>query len=264
MEQTILNKINELNSRGESFAVATIIRTKGSTPRKSGTKMLVTKEGATVGTIGGGCGERGIISEALEALKAGGSRLVELALEEEERGGVGMNCGGTVEVYIDVMNPVPKLLIIGGGHVGAHVAKMGEMLGFSVTVVDPVASEEGFPESIELIKSPIQEAVPKIHIAPNTYIVIATQHKHDEEALKGVVGSEARYIGLVGSKGRVKSIFQTLADEGVPREKLERVHAPIGLDIGAQSPGEIATSIIAEIVKVRNKPGATGKSLSKL
>jgi xanthine dehydrogenase accessory factor len=263
MEQAIFHKINELIAKGETFAIATIIRTTGSTPRKPGTKMLIMGDGSTFGTIGGGCIERGVVSEALDALKVRKPRSVSLALEEEERGGIGMRCGGRVEVFIDVMGVASNLLVVGGGHVGAQVARLGKRLGFSVTVVDPFA-KENLPQGVRLVREPIHEGVPKIEITPETYIVITTEHKADEVALKAVIESPARYIGMIGSRNRVELVFKNLIDEGIPGEKLERVHAPIGLDIGAQTPEEIAVSIMAEIIKTRRNPQATGKSLSEL
>ncbi len=264
MEQPIIDKINELTSAGKPFAIVTIVRTSGSTPRKAGAKMIVTEDGDTFETIGGGCAESGIVSEALDAIVKGEPRMVSMDLEPEEDGGVGMMCGGRVEMYIDVVKPQQKLLIIGGGHVGEHVARMGSMIGLSVTVIDHVAKKEDLPEKAELIKAPLKEGLKKFMITPSTFIVIATRHKYDEEALREVVDSQAKYIGMIGSKSRVKQIFQELADDGISPEYLDRVHAPIGLDIGAQTPEEIATSILAEIIKVQRSPDATGKSLSDI
>jgi xanthine dehydrogenase accessory factor len=261
MHEEIFQKANELLSKGETFAIATIVRTEGSTPRKLGAKMIVLKDGSTFGTIGGDCVESGAVAEALEAIKEGKSRTVSMVLEEEEFGGVGMRCGGKAEVYIEVINPTPKLLILGGGHVGAEVAKLGSGLGFSVTVIDPSVKEENFPKLVKVIPEFIDKGISKVEITPQTYIVIATGHKYDEPALRAVINSEAAYIGMIGSKRKAATVYRNLLDEGVPEENLKRVHAPIGLDIGAETPEEIAVSIIAEIVRERRKPEASGKSL---
>lgn len=261
MHEEIFQKANELIAKGETFAMATIVRTEGSTPRKPGAKMIVRKDGNTFGTIGGDCVESGAVAEALEAIKEGKSRTVSMALEEEELGGVGMRCGGKAEVYIEVINPTPKLLIIGSGHVGAQVAKLGQGVGFSVTVIDPSAKEENFPKLVEVIPEFVDKGISKVEITPQTYIVIATGHKYDEAALKAVIDSEAAYIGMVGSRRKAATIYRNLMDEGVPEEKLKRAHVPIGLDIGAETPEEIAVSIIAEILKECRKPEASGESL---
>jgi xanthine dehydrogenase accessory factor len=264
MTHEIFNKITELAKAGKHFAVATIVHTTGSTPRKPGAKMIIMEDGNTFGTIGGGCAESGVVSEALETIRVGEPRLVEITLEEEERGGVGMLCGGSIRVYIEAVHPMPRLLMIGGGHLGVQIAKLGKTLGFSVTVLDPVIEKEDFPEDVEFVRAPVEEGISKVDINPNTFVVIATRHKYDEEALKAVVNSNAAYIGMVGSKTRVKLIFQKLTEEGIPMKKLKRVHAPIGLDIGAQTPEEIAVSVMAEIIRFQRDQQATGQSLSKL
>jgi len=261
MHEEIFRQANELIAKGETFAIATIVRTEGSTPRKPGAKMIVLGDGSTFGTIGGDCVESGTVAEALEAIKEGKSRTVSMVLEEEELGGVGMKCGGKAEVYIEVITPTPKLLILGCGHIGAQIAKLGQGVGFLVTVIDPSAKEENFPKSVEVIPEFVDKGISKVAITPQTYIVSATGHKYDEAALKAVIDSEAAYIGMVGSRRKVATVYRNLLDEGVPEEKLKRVHAPIGLDIGAETPEEIAVSIIAEIVKARKKPEASGESL---
>ena len=261
MHEEIFRQANEFIAKGETFAIATIVGTEGSTPRKPGAKMIVLGDGSTFGTIGGDCVESGTVAEALEAIKEGKSRTVSMVLEEEELGGVGMKCGGKAEVYIEVITPTPKLLILGCGHIGAQIAKLGQGVGFLVTVIDPSAKEENFPKSVEVIPEFVDKGISKVAITPQTYIVSATGHKYDEAALKAVIDSEAVYIGMVGSRRKVATVYRNLLDEGVPEEKLKRVHAPIGLDIGAETPEEIAVSIIAEIVKARKKPEASGESL---
>lgn len=261
MHEDIFRKINELVEKGETFAVATIVRTEGSTPRKSGAKMIVLPDGKTLGTIGGDCVEAGAVSEAIEAMNEGKPRTVSVALEEEELGGVGMRCGGMVDVYIEVVKPTPKLLIIGGGHVGAEIAKLGQKIGFSVAVIDPSVKREDFPEYVEVIAESVEKGVPKIEITPQTYVVIATGHKYDEDALKAVLDSKAAYIGMLGSRRKAATIYRSLMDQGIPEDMLRKVHTPVGLDIGAETPEEIAVSIIAEVIKKRRKPEAFGESL---
>jgi len=261
MHEKIYKKINELLEQGETFAVVTIVRTEGSTPRKAGAKMIVLPDGSTFGTIGGDCVEAGAVAEALEAMKEGKSKTFTVALKEEELGGIGMKCGGMAEVYIEIITPTPKLLIIGGGNIGSQLAKLGHDVGFSVTVIDPAVKREDFPEFVEVIPEPVEKGVARVAITPQTYIVIATGHKYDEDALRAVINSNAAYIGMVGSRRKAAVTLKKLIDEGIPEEKVKMVHTPVGLDIGAETPEEIAISIMAEIIKERRKPGATGGSL---
>lgn len=261
MFANIFQKINELLEKGERFAVVTIIKSEGSSPRGVGARMIVLEDGRTFGTIGGGCAERGVKDLALKALDSGEPRTVEMKLEEEEKGGIGMKCGGEIEVSIEILQSTPKLVLIGGGRVAVAVAELAEEIGFDAEIVDPFAEKSNFPDSAKVVSKPVKEGLAEINVTPQSYIVIITRHKYDEPALKGSLKTDADYIGLMGSKTRVKSIFEKLEKEGIGREDLSRVNAPIGLDIGAETPKEIAVSIIAEIMKERRSPGSTGENL---
>ncbi|MBS7622110.1 XdhC family protein [Candidatus Bathyarchaeota archaeon] len=256
----IYQKITELIDRGETFAVATIIRAEGSTPRGVGTKMIIMRDQTTYGTIGGGCLESAAISEALKALEEQKPRIVSYTLEEEEKGGVGMRCGGKLELSIELVQPERVLMIIGSGHIASALTRLGKLVGFKVVVLDPFASKEEFPEADLVLAKPVDSGVAEVKITSQTYVVIVTRHQYDEAALREVINSEATYIGMVGSKNRVEMAFDTLKKEGVAESSLKRVYAPIGLDIGAETPGEIATSIIAEIIK--HHRGGTGRNLA--
>lgn len=261
MSEKIFQKINELIEKGENFAVATIVRTRGSTPRGPGAKMIVLQDGSTFGSIGGDCAEAGVVAETLEVLKEGKSRMVSMSLKEEEKGGVGMRCGGEIEVSIEVVQPSSRLIITGSGPIAVKLAELGQRVGFSVTVVDPFAKEEKFPERVNIIAKPVEQGLHEVEITPQTFIAIVTRHKYDEPALKAAINSEAAYIGMMGSRDRVKAVFETLRKEGISEEKFSRVHAPIGLEIGAETPDEIAVSIIAELIKEKRRPEASEKSL---
>lgn len=257
MSADIYQKIAELVSRGERIAVATVVKAEGSTPQGVGAKIIVKEDGSKFGTIGGGCLENAVIEEAQQALKDGRSRLSHFDLTED---GVGMICGGSVDVMVEVIQLTSTLLIIGSGHIAIPLSKLGRMLGFRVVVIDPFAKKENVPEADDVIAEPVDEGLSKVTITPQTYIVIVTRHQYDEPALKGVLRSEAAYIGMVGSLNRVNTMFQRLLQEGIADEKaLERIYAPIGLDIGAQTVEEIALSIMAEIVHTRR--GGTCKPL---
>ncbi|WP_309493096.1 XdhC/CoxI family protein [Candidatus Hecatella orcuttiae] len=260
MSVEVYQKIAELTSRGEKIAVATVVKAEGSTPQGVGAKMIIREDGSRFGTIGGGCIENAVVAEAQEALKDGKSRLSSFKLTEEEAGGVGMICGGTMDVMVEVIQPTPTLLIIGSGHIAEPLHRLGRMLGFQVVVVDPFARKERFPEADRVIAAPVDEGLAQVAVGPQTYVVVVTRHQYDEPALRAVLPSQAAYIGLVGSLNRVNTIFKMLREEGVADEAaLARVHAPIGLDIGAKTVEEIALSIMAEIVHVQR--GGTGRPL---
>ena len=256
----IYYKATELLREGEDFAIITIVKAEGSAPRGVGTKMIVKKDGKTFGNIGGDVLEQFAIKEALKVIKVGQSKTVSYVLEEEHKGGIGMRCGGNVDLLIESTKPPLKLLIIGSGYIANALAKIGPLVGFSITVVDPFAQKEDFPDAKKVIIKDPESGISEVNITPDTYIVVTTRHKYDELALKKALESNATYIGMIGSKNRVKTAFKTLVNEGVSEKDLQKVYAPIGLDINAETPEEIAISIIAEMVK--HKQGGTGESLS--
>jgi len=246
---------------GEPVALVTLVETKGSTPREAGAKMLVHSDGSTVGSIGGGAMEARAVSDALSFMSEGESRLVDYSLMGRD-GDLGL-CGGEVKAFIDAVMPNPTLLIAGAGHIGQSLAKLGTLLGFRVVVGDDrkeYATRERFPTVGQVEVVELEEFAHYIDITEQCYVVIATRgHEHDEVVLRQVVSTSAAYIGLVGSRRKVATIFEHLLGEGIPEESLSRVHAPIGLDIGAATLDEIALSIMAEILMIRR--GGTGQSL---
>ena len=248
----IYQKVNELLEKQEAFALATIVDYKGSVPRRLA-KMIVTKELKTYGTLGGGCVEGQVAEEAALMLREGQKGVVMKSydLVEEEFGGVGMNCGGKIDVSIEIVEPQPRLIIAGSGHISTAIAKIAHMLGFEIIIVDPMAKKDMFPEARLVISDFVETSMPNIQASSNTYIVIVTRHKDDMPALKAALRTGASYIGLIGSKRRVLQAFHTLLKEGYTKQQLERVNAPIGLDIGAETPAEIALSIMAEITQHR-------------
>ncbi len=254
---SMYQKVNELLQRQETFALATIVDYKGSVPRRLA-KMIITKDLKTYGTIGGGCVEGQVAEEAAIMLKDGakGVTVKSYDLVEEEFGGVGMNCGGKIDVSIEILEPDPRLIIAGSGHLSSAMAKLGQMLGFEIIVIDPLAKKERFPEARLVISDFVETNLSNIETSSNTYIVIVTRHKDDLPALRAALTTKAGYIGLIGSKRRVLQAIRILLKEGVTHEQLERVNAPIGLDIGAETPEEIAVSIVAEIIQ-RRRLGAS-------
>lgn len=248
----IYQKVNELLEKQETFALATIVDYKGSVPRRLA-KMIVTKDLKTYGTIGGGCVEGQVAEEAALMLRGAqkGVIIKSYDLVEEEFGGVGMNCGGKIDVSIEIVEPEPRLIIAGSGHMSTAIAKLAHMLGFEIIVIDPLAKKERFPEARQVISDFVETNLLNVHISSNTYIVIVTRHKDDLPALRAALKTEAGYIGLIGSRRRVLQAFRILMKEGFTEEQVEKVNAPIGLDIGAETPDEIAVSIMAEVTQHR-------------
>lgn len=250
----IYRKINDLVDKQETFALATIVDYKGSVPRRLA-KMIVTKDLKTYGTIGGGCVEGQVAEEAALMLRNGDKGVVVKSydLVEEEFGGVGMNCGGKIDVSIEIVEPNPRLIIIGSGHLSASLARLAQMLEFESFVVDPLAKKENFPEGCRILPDFFENNLQNIMISKDTYLVIVTRHKDDIPSLRAALKTNAGYIGLIGSRRRVAQAFKVLLNEGFTEEQLEKVNAPIGLNIGAETPDEIAVSIMAEIIQRRRK-----------
>lgn len=255
--ENIYEKMSELVQKQETFAVATIVSYKGSVPRRV-SKMIITKDRKTFGTIGGGCVEGQVAEEASLMLnkRAKGIIVKSYELVEEEFGGVGMNCGGKIDVSIEIVDPNPRLIIAGSGHMSSSIAKLAQILGFEIIVIDPLAKKEKFPEASQVLSDFPENNISNLHVSPETYIVIVTRHKNDLPTLRAALQTKAGYIGLIGSRRRVLQTFQTLLKEGFTQQQLNRVNAPVGLDIGAETPEEIAVSIMAEIVQ-RRRVGAS-------
>jgi xanthine dehydrogenase accessory factor len=214
--------------------------------------MIITKDQKTYGTIGGGCVEGQVAEEAILLNKGANGVLVKsYDLVEEEFGGVGMNCGGKIDVSIEIVNPISRLIIAGSGHLSSSLATLAQILGFEIIVVDPLAKKERFPEANLILSDFAETNLPNMHTSTDTYIVIVTRHKDDLPALKAALKTKAGYIGLIGSKRRVLQAFRVLLKEGYTQQQLSRVNAPVGLDIGAETPEEIAVSIMAEIIQRR-------------
>lgn len=234
----------------------TIVRASGSTPQRTGAKMLVYADGRTVGTIGGGCYENDALGKAREAIASGKPALVRYDLNDDFVQESGLICGGQMEVYIDPIAPAPRLYIIGAGHVGYHLARAAAETGFRIHLVDDrekFANKERFPAADEIVVDDIATWLHQAELPSNAYVVVVTRgHTHDFDALRALAARDLRYLGLIGSRAKVARVFDALAEEGMPVECLERVHAPIGLDIGAVTPAEIAISILAELIAIRH------------
>ena len=255
MSQEVLTALVRTLDRGEEAALVTIVSARGSTPQRVGAKMLVFADGRTVGTIGGGCYEHDALLKARESLQTRTPRLVEYTLSDDFAEETGLVCGGQMQVYIEPLEPAPRLFIVGAGHVAQHLARLAQSTGFVTRVLDDrekFANRERFPDVDDIVVAPIPEWLESTHFPVNTYAVVVTRgHRHDWAALRALATRDLRYLGLIGSKAKVKRIYDALLAEGTPLEALARVYAPIGLDIGAVTPAEIAVSILAELIAVR-------------
>jgi xanthine dehydrogenase accessory factor len=262
------DKIPELIRSHPKLALATIVQAKGSTPRGVGAKMVVFPDGMIYGTLGGGKIEHMVTTDAQEAIRRGESMLKDYSLLEEDKGGIGAICGGEVKVFIEVIKQSERLLILGGGHIALALYRMALEAEFSVVVVDErpeFVSKERFPQAELLLNCPPDDYKIKELVDRDTYIIVATHgHKHDKAALKNLIDCDYKYLGMIGSRRKVKQTLAELAAEGVSEEKLDKLYSPIGLDIKAETPAEIAISFLAELVHVRRTNEPSKISLVKL
>jgi xanthine dehydrogenase accessory factor len=247
--------IVDLLARGGRAALVTIVRASGSTPQRVGAKMLVLENGETVGTIGGGCYENDAVLKARRALVEGRPQLVRYDLNDDFAEESGLICGGQMDVFIEPVAPALELYVFGAGHVGLHVARVASSVGFRVHVVDDrekFANRERFPEAAEVIAQDIPEWLASNQLTPGAFAVVVTRgHRHDLDALRALAGRDLRYLGMIGSRAKVARVFEALAGADIPADQLRRVRAPIGLDIGAVTPEEIAVAIVAELVAAK-------------
>jgi len=249
----IYEELARLISQGESAVLATVIASEGSAPREAGAKMLIRKDGTFIGTVGGGGMEQQVLKRAAQVLDSGRPETVHFDLSGGDRSA--MICGGRMEIFLEPVLPSETLYLFGAGHVSRSVAEIGKTLGLRIVVTDPrpeLNNAERFPEADQLIVEDYTQALSRLDIDRDSYIVICTpQHISDEECLELAIKTQAKYIGMIGSKRKVEEVRGHLLKKGVPAEVLDSVHSPIGLEIGAETPEEIAISILAEIVRVR-------------
>jgi xanthine dehydrogenase accessory factor len=249
MSSELYSMAADLASRGESFVVATVVRVEGSSSARRGSKAVFDSLGKLlVGWVGGGCAESAVRSEALECIETGMPRLITVDMSDEQLG-IGMPCGGTMEIFIEPVLPKPELLIVGHGRIAETLATLGHMMGFAITVNDPGAERAAFPEAQKIVTEDFDLA--ETPIGPKTYVVIATQHKRDHLWLQKALEGSAAYVALIASRHRSALVLDYLRAAGLPEEKIAKVYAPAGLYLGATTPEEIALSIISQIVAIR-------------
>jgi len=261
----IFDVISEVLKAGSSAALCTIVSTKGSVPRHEGSKMLVYPSGKIFGTVGGGEVEQRVIAAGLEAIADLRCRLVNYKFVDPETGDVGV-CGGTMDVFIEPIMSKEKVLVVGGGHVGKAVVHLAHWLGFFVTVSDDredLCNPEVHPEANEFIICDMKDLPDLTQINSNTYIILTTRGSSvDIEGLGPLLETKAGYIGVIGSRRRWATTRNGLLEKGINEQSLSRVNSPIGLELNAETPEEIAVSILAEIIMLRNR--GSGKSMKGL
>lgn len=261
----LFEEIVRMRRGGQRGALATIVHTNGSIPSYESSRMLVREDGSMAGTIGGGCVEAEVWAAAKEVMQREAPRKMVFHLNNEASYDNGLICGGTLEVFVEPILPQPVAYLFGGGHVSMAVARAAHAAGLDIAVVDDreaFANKERFPMAKEVYTS-YESAFENIKPNAASYLVIVTRgHKEDMRVLAWAVRTDARYVGMIGSKRKVMSVYKALENDGYKPEEFERVYAPMGLDIGALSPEEIAVSITAELVAVRrNASNAEHKKL---
>lgn len=251
----LYQELAEIENRNQTAAVCTIIRSHGSVPRHVLSKMIVYPDGKISGTIGGGEMENRVIAEAIQAIQDGRPKLLEYNMADPERGDPGV-CGGQVEVFVEPIQPKPILLVIGAGHVGRAVAHLGKWLGFWVVVSDDrpeFCTPEYIPDAHEYYPTPITSLTSHFKITPWTYVVLTTRGVDiDVKGLPALLDIPSGYIGVIGSRRRWETTKEKLLKMGISEQDINRVRSPIGLELNAETPEEIAVSIMSEIIMLRN------------
>ena len=262
----LYEEIVALRREGRRGAVATIVNVRGSIPSFRTAKMLVRDDGSIVGTIGGGCVEAEVWQAAREVMEQEKPRTLVFNLNENPKYDTGLVCGGTLEIFVEPVLPPALLYIFGAGHVAYSLYQVAQIAGFDITVVDDresYANRERFPTAREVIADDFTRACERLQISDSAYIVIVTRgHRDDMRVLRWAVNTPARYVGMIGSKRKVITIYKELEKEGISLDKFKDVHAPVGLEIGAITPEEIAVSIVAELIAIRRNasPEIAGKA----
>jgi xanthine dehydrogenase accessory factor len=262
----VYEELVRLRNLGQKCAIATIVDVRGSIPSYESAKILVREDGSMIGTIGGGCVEAEVWNAAREVIESEKPKHLNFNLGQDAAYDNGLICGGQLDVFVEPVLPLPRAFIFGGGHISKSLAKVAALAGFGAVVIDnreSFANRERFPDALEVHAAEYEDAFPKLAINETSYIIIVTRgHRDDMRVLKLALGTPARYLAMIGSKRKVINVIRELEKEGLPRAAFERIYAPMGLDIGAISPEEIAISVAAEMIAVRRKSGSNWRSLS--
>jgi xanthine dehydrogenase accessory factor len=262
----VYDELIRLRRLGQKCALATIVQVRGSIPSFESAKLLVREDGSMIGTIGGGCVEAEVWNAAREVMETEKPKHMSFNLGQDAAYDNGLICGGQLDVFVEPVIPSPRAVIFGAGHISKSLCKVASLAGFSTTIVDnrdSFANRERFPEADEIFAEEYEDVFPKLSIYESTYLIIVTRgHRDDMSVLRWAATTAARYVAMIGSKRKVLSVVKELEKDGLSREQLDRIYAPMGLEIGAISPEEIAISVAAEMIAVRRNPKSNWRSLS--
>jgi xanthine dehydrogenase accessory factor len=263
----LYDEIVRLRRLGQKCAVATIVQVNGSIPSFESAKILVREDGSFMGTVGGGCVEAEVWNAAREVIETEKPRHLSFSLGQDAAYDEGLICGGQLNIFVEPVIPQPRAFIFGGGHVSKGISKIATLAGFSTSIIDnreAFANAERFPEAEATYAEEYEDVFPKLPVNSSSYIIIVTRgHRDDMRVLRWAVNTPAKYIAMIGSKRKTISVVHELEKEGIPREAFEKVFAPMGLEIGAEMPEEIAISVVAEMIAVRRAPDTDWRQLSK-
>src|ERR1700731_2247297 len=254
----VYDELIRLRRLGQKCALATIVQVRGSIPSFESAKLLGREVVSMIGTIGGGCVEAEVWNAAREVMETEKSKHMSFNLGQDAAYDNGLICGGQLDVFVEPVIPPPRAVIFGAGHISKSLCKVASLAGFSTTIVDnrdSFANRERFPEADEIFAEEYEEVFPKLTIHESTYLIIVTRgHRDDMRVLRWAATTQARYVAMIGSKRKVISVVKELEAEGLPRESFDRVFAPMGLEVGAITPEEIAVSVVAEMIAIRRAP----------
>ena len=263
----IFDEILRLRRVGQKCALATIVQVRGSIPSFESAKLLVREDGSMLGTIGGGCVEAEVWNVAREVIETEKPRHLHFSLGQDAAYDNGLICGGQLDVFVEPVVPQPTAIVFGAGHISKSLARVAGLAGFRTVVADDrdmFANRERFPDADEIYADEYENVFPQLSVNETSYIIIVTRgHRDDMRVLKWAVTTNARYVSMIGSKRKVINVVRELEKEGIPASAFERIFAPMGFEIGAVTPEEIAVSVVAEMIAVRRNPQADWKQLSK-
>jgi xanthine dehydrogenase accessory factor len=263
----IYEELVRLRRLGQKCAIATIVQVRGSIPSYESAKLLVREDGSMAGTIGGGCVEAEVWNAAREVIETEKPKHLTFNLGQDAAYDNGLICGGQLDVFVEPVVPQPRAFIFGAGHISKSLSKVATLAGFETVIVDDresFANRERFPEAGEIYAGEYEEVCAKLFVNETSYLIIVTRgHRDDMRVLRWAVTTPARYIAMIGSKRKVINVIKELEKEGIPRESFERIFAPMGFEIGAVSPEEIAISVAAEMIAARRNADSAWRALSK-
>jgi xanthine dehydrogenase accessory factor len=262
----VYDELIRLRRLGQKCAIATIVQVRGSIPSFESAKLLVREDGSMIGTIGGGCVEAEVWNAAREVMETEKPKHMSFNLGQDAAYDNGLICGGQLDVFVEPVIPPPHAIIFGAGHISKSLCKVASLAGFSTTIVDnrdSFANRDRFPEADAIFAEEYEDVFPKLNILESSYVIIVTRgHRDDMRVLRWAATTQARYVAMIGSKRKVLSVVKELEKDGLSREQLDRIYAPMGLEIGAVSPEEIAISVAAEMIAVRRTPKSNWRGLS--